>query len=71
MNGTELPYLVKVRDIVEQANVSRTIVYDAINKGELPVYRFGKNTGGRGPAGMRLDPRDVARWIASRREVAQ
>lgn len=66
-----LPQLPKVSEVVETTGLPKTAIYDAIAKGELPVYRFGKNAGGRGPGGLRLDPRDVARWIASRREVAR
>lgn len=67
-----LPTLPRVREVVEATGLPKTAIYDAIAKGELPVYRFGKSVpGGRGPAGLRLDPRDVARWIASRKEVSR
>ncbi|MCH7825409.1 MAG: excisionase family DNA-binding protein [Acidobacteria bacterium] len=67
---TPLPHLHSVRGTAARTNIPKTTLYAAIARGELPAYRLGRNRGRRGPAGLRLDDKDVARWLASRREPA-
>lgn len=58
-----LPRLLSVRAVSEATTLPASTIYDAIYAGELAPHRFGR--------AVRLDERDVARWIIqSRREVS-
>lgn len=61
MSKNKLPKLPSVRTVSETTFIPKSTIYDAIYNGELPAYRFGR--------AVRLDERDVERWIQSRREV--
>ena len=67
---TKLPRLLSVRAVSEATTIPRSTIYDLVAKGELPAVRVGENRG-RGPAGLRLDEKDVAHWIERRKERAQ
>lgn len=54
--------MLSVRDVAEQLNVSQRCVYDLVAKGLLPHHRIGI---GRGS--IRIDPDDLARFLADRR----
>ena len=65
-----LPKLSPVPRVAETIGVPKSTLYGAIQRGELPAYRLGRSRdpGRRGPAGLRLDARDVAGWLNSKRE---
>lgn len=60
--GAGLPRLLSVRAISAATTLPPSTVYDAIYSGELPPVRIGR--------AVRVDERDVLRWIDARRERA-
>lgn len=58
-----LPRLLSVRAIAEATTLPLSTIYDLVAAGELPAVRVGRR-------GVRVDERDVARWIESRRGAA-
>jgi excisionase family DNA binding protein len=51
----------KVEDVAELLDVSKQAVYEYVKKGSLPALKLGST--------IRLNPRDVARWLESRMTV--
>lgn len=47
-----------VADAANRLAVSRSVIYKAIRKGELPAYRIG---------GLRISTGDLTDWVASRK----
>lgn len=64
-----LPILLSIREVTSKSGIPRSTIYEAIHRGELPVYRFGRGGNGRGPSGFRVDTRDLVAWISSKREM--
>lgn len=62
MKTKHLPRLPSVRSVSETTTIPKSTLYDAIARGELPAVRIGR--------AVRLDERDVLRWLDSRKEVA-
>lgn len=58
-----LPRLLSVKAVSEQTTLPVSTVYDRIADGEIPAVRIGR--------AVRIDERDLRRWIDSRRERAQ
>jgi len=54
-----LPRLLSVRAIQEATTLPASTIYDVIASGELPAVRIGRS--------VRVDERDVLRFIDSRR----
>jgi excisionase family DNA binding protein len=49
-----------VHSLAQKLAISDRTVRDMLNRGELPCYRIGPQ--------RRIDPADVRRWLAERRE---
>lgn len=56
------PRLLKVKEVAEQLRVSRSFVYDLVEKRKIPYHRVGK---GRGA--IRISDEDVAMFVKERR----
>jgi excisionase family DNA binding protein len=50
-----------VTEVSDLLSVSKQAVYEHVKRGSLPALQLGST--------IRLNPRDVARWLASRRTV--
>jgi len=61
-NG-RLPRLLSVRRVHEETDLPVSTVYDLISRGELPAIRIGRS--------VRIDERDLLRWIERHKEVAR
>jgi excisionase family DNA binding protein len=57
-----LPRLLSVRAVAEATTLPPSTVYDLVARGDLPAVRIGR--------AVRVDERDVLRFIESHREVA-
>ena len=55
-----LPRLLSVRAIAEQTTLPPSTVYDLVASGSLPAVRIGR--------ALRVDERDVLRWIDAQRD---
>lgn len=54
--------LLRVADVARRLNISSSLVYQMIEKGELPFHRIGN---GRGT--LRFDPEDITEYLRSHR----
>lgn len=59
--GFTLPRLLSVRAVAEATTLPASTLYDAIANGDLPAVRIGR--------AVRVDERDLIRFIDARREV--
>ncbi|MEO0278017.1 MAG: helix-turn-helix domain-containing protein [candidate division WOR-3 bacterium] len=62
---SKLPELLKIEDIAQFLRVSKRTVYNWIEFGELPAYRFGLGKKGC----IRVFKKDFLEFIRSRKEV--
>ncbi|MGB5159993.1 MAG: helix-turn-helix domain-containing protein [Thermoanaerobaculia bacterium] len=60
---SRLPRLLSVRRVHEETDLPLSTVYDLVAKGDLPAIRNGRS--------VRIDERDLLRWIDSRRETVR
>ncbi len=52
---------IKVEDVAEMLGVSKQAVYEYVKRGSLPALKLGST--------IRLNPRDVSRWLEARMTV--
>lgn len=60
---SRLPRLLSARRVHEETDLPLSTVYELVAKGELAAIRNGRS--------VRIDERDLLRWIESHKEVAR